>query len=331
MQTGLQSKCDRLLENWAALQSASPFEYQAMRLAAASLYLAAGKTVDAERLKACKKLLRKKKGVFSNFRGIAELLVRCKMALADDAEAWLERLDGVYGALRNAFSGEQVLLAAMVITDLTEPGQESAAAARTKDIYAQMREAHPWLTSQEDMPFAALMAVTGKDSSSVYEEAEKVYESLKEDFPASAESRQMLSHLLALYPGHAEVKCARLRSLAVGLKKAKHPLGRHRYIAVLGSLAGAKPPVEALVGMIGETDDYLRQFKPFKGAFGVSGNMRRMIAVQLVESELSESGQGAFADAAVSPVVSTSIEVTIITLMLMYAVIAATSASSSSH
>ena len=37
-----------------------------------------------------------------------------------------------------------------------------------------MKEVHPWLTSENDLPFAALMAVSGKDASAVYAEAEEI-------------------------------------------------------------------------------------------------------------------------------------------------------------
>lgn len=331
MQEELKRSCDQLIENYSRIREGNRFEYDSLLTAGAALYLAKGVEVDAEGLARCGKLLRQRKGVFSSFRGIAEFIVRCKMALADDPEAYLEQLDAVYGGLKSIFSDQQTLLAAMVIVDLAEPARQAAAVEKTKSIYREMRSAHPWLTSQEDMPFAALMAVTGKDGSALYEEAEKNYELLRQNLLAGSESRQMLSHILAICPGHAESKCDKLCSMDRGLRKAKHALSRDRSISILGTLVGSPLSADALVPMICEADDYLRQFKPFSGLFCVSRDVRRMMAVQMVQASLGESAPAGVPDAsAVSSVVSTSIEVAIIMLILTSAIIAGTSAASSS-
>lgn len=331
MQEELKRKCDQLIENYNRIRAGNRFEYESFLTAGAAMFLTKGVQVDAEHLGMCRKLLKQRKGIFSDFRGIAEFIVCCKMALADDPETYLEQLDRVYGDLKSFFSDQQTLLAAMVIVDLAEPAQQAAAAEKARSIYKEMRSAHPWLTSNEDMPFAALMAVTGKDGASLYEEAEKNYELLKENLRASSESRQMLSHILAIYPGHAERKCEKLCRIDSGLREAKHALSRDRYLSILGTLTDSALSEEALVQMICEADDYLKQFKPFHGLFGVGSDVRRMMAVQMVQAATSETTASGVPDsAAISSVVSTSIEVTIIMLILMCAIIASTSAATSS-
>ena len=331
MDAVLQTKCDQLIENYHRMLPGNRLESSSLLVAGAGMFLAKGVEVDPERLKECKRLLKKRKSVFSSFRGITEFVVRCKMALSDDPEAYLEQLDAVFRGLKSIYRGNQILLAAMVIVDLAAPAEHAAVIQKTRSLYKDMRKAHPWLTSEEDMPFAALMAVTGRDAASVYEDAEKAYEILKKDLRASSESRQMLSHILSIYRGSAERKCDKIRLIAEGLKRTKHPMGRDRYISMLGVLCTASPTPEDLVGMIGEADDYLRQSKPFRGLFGVGVSCRRMVAVQMTESVLNDNGMSGVADtAAVASMVSTSIEVTIITLILLYSLIV-TSSSASSH
>ena len=330
MQEELKRKCDQLIENYSRIRAGNRLEHEGLLMAGAALFVAKDTEVDAERLAMCRKLLKQRKGIFSSFRGIAEFIVRCKMALADDPEAYLEQLDAVYGNLKNFFSDQQTLLAAMVIADLDEPARQADSADKTRSIYKEMRSAHPWLTSQEDMPFAALMAVTGKDGVSLYEEAEKNYGLLRQNLRASSESRQMLSHVLAIYPGHAESKCEKLCRIDSELREAKHGLSRDRYISILGTLTGSALSADELVPMICEADEYLKQFKPLRGLFGVGRDVRRMLAVQMVQAALSESAPSGVPDAAaVSTVISTSIEVTIIMLIVMCALIASTSAASS--
>ncbi len=333
MQANLQRQCDQLIENYNRILPGNHFEYDWLLVAGAAMFLANGAEVDPECLRECGRLLRKRKGIFSSFRGTAEFIVRCKMAMADNPEEYLAQLDSVYRELKTVFSTGQVLLAAMVIVDLSPLQEQDAVIRRTRDIYQEMRKAHPWLTSEDDMPFSALMAVTGRDCTSIYEEAEKCYGILKQEFSATAETRQMLSHILSIYPGFAESKCEKVRILDEGLRKAKHPLGKDRYLSILGTLAGTSLPAEELVRIIGEADDYLKTRKPFKGVFGVGANVRRMMAVQMTGATLQERGYrtGSVDNLAVSSLISTSIEVTVITLILMYIVIASASSSSASH
>ena len=58
-----------------------------------------------------------------------------------------------------------------------------------------MKEKHPWLTSDEDIPFAAMLAVSDLDTDSLISEMEKNYEILKQKF-SDKNAVQTLSHVL---------------------------------------------------------------------------------------------------------------------------------------
>ena len=329
MNSTMQSKCDRLISNCQIMRAGNRFDYSSIIVAAAAMYLADGREPDPERLKECRKILKRKKGIFSNFRGVAEFIIRCKMSLSDDPESYLADLDGIYKGLKSFFSGEQVVLAAAVIKDMAEPLQYDEVVERTRAIYKEMHAAHPLLTSEEDMPFAALMAVLGSNSDAVCQEAEEIYAMLKGEFSASHQSRQMLSHILSVYDGTPENKCRKVREIATGLRAKRHGLSRDRYIAVLGILADSPIPSDELVDRICEVDEYLKRFRPFKGIFGVGRNVRRMIAVQIVDAAEGASRFASLTGAAdVSSVIASSIEVTIITLIMLYTIIAANIAAS---
>ena len=321
MDRQIERKCLSLVENYRILAAGNKWEFTEMNLACAEIYLAAGRTPDMERIKECKKLLKSKAGIFSNFRGSDELLVRCKMALADDPARYFDRLEDEYRRLKTFFSGEQTVLAAMI---LAEQDDTEGLAEKTKQIYKEMKDAHPWLTSENDLPFAALMAASGRDVSAVYAEAEEIYARLKKELIAERDTLQMLSHILAIRSGNADVKVDRLCALADGLKAARRSLGRGSRLAILGLLADSSLPVDALVERISETDDYLRQYKPFRGLFGVGKQCRRMFAVQMVHASLAvEESLGA------SAMMAASVELAIITMILMMIII--TSTTSASH
>ncbi len=331
MNEAVQKKCDQLISNYQIMRPGNRFDYGSIVVAAAAMYLADGREPDPERLLECKRILKQRKGILSNFRGISEYIIRCKMSLSGDPEAYLEDLDRIYKGLKSFLSGEQVVLAAAVIKDMAEPLQYDEVIDRTRAIYKEMKEAHPLLTSEEDMPFAALMALLGSNSDAVCQEAERIYELLKGEFSASSQSRQMLSHILSFYDGAPEDKCRKIKEIVQGLRARKHGLSRDRYISVLGILADSSASSDEIVDIICEVDDYLKQFKPFRGIFGVGRNVRRMIAVQIADAAVGGSRFSGLTGAAdVSSAIASSIEVAIITIVMMYMIIA-TSVAASHH
>ena len=324
MERQIESKCLDLVEAYRILSSGNKMEFSEMILACAGIYAAAGRKPDMDRLKECKKLLKSRAGVFSNFRGSDELLVRCKMALAPDPALYFENLESEYRRIKTFFSGEQTVLAAMI---LAEQGSSEGLAEKTKQIYKEMKDAHPWLTSENDLPFAALMAASGRDASAVYAEAEEIYELLRKELRVEKDTLQMLSHILAIRGGRPEEKCERLCALATGLKAAGHPLGRGSRLAILGILVDCGLPADALVERICETDDFLKKHKPFHGLFGVGRECRRMFAVQMVQASLS--GEDSLS---ASAMLTASVELAIVTMILMMIIISSTASyHASSH
>lgn len=320
----MENKCLKLVENYRILAAGNKMEFTEMLLACAGIYLAAGREPDMDRVKECKKLLKSKAGIFSIFRGSDELLVRCKMALAQDPALYFESVEREYQRIKTFFSGEQTVLAAMI---LAEQDGSGSLAEKTKSIYKEMKDAHPWLTSEDDLPFAALMAVSGRDASAVYAEAEEIYALLKEKLKADKNTMQMLSHILAIRSGRAEEKCEKLCALAAGLKAAGHSLGRGSRLAILGILADSGLPADTLVDRICEADDFLKQHKPFHGLFGVGRECRRMFAVQMVQASLSEEDS-----LGTSAMLTASVELAIITMILMMIIVSSTASShASSH
>ena len=324
MERQIESKCLDLVEAYRILSSGNKMEFSEMILACAGIYAAAGRKPDMDRLKECKKLLKSRAGVFSNFRGSDELLVRCKMALASDPALYFENLESEYRRIKTFFSGEQTVLAAMI---LAEQGGSEGLAEKTKQIYKEMKDAHPWLTFENDLPFAALMAASGRDASAVYAEAEEIYELLRKELRVEKDTLQMLSHILAIRGGRPEEKCERLCALASGLKAAGHPLGRGSRLAILGILVDCGLPADALVERICETDDFLKKHKPFHGLFGVGRECRRLFAVQMVQASLS--GEDSLS---ASAMLTASVELAIITMILMMIIISSTASyHASSH
>ncbi len=323
MDRQIESKCLSLAENYRILAEGSKMEYPEMVLACAGIWQAADREPDMDKIRECRKLLKSRAGVFSNFRGSDELLVLSKMALAEDPALYFENLEAEYQRIKTFFSGEQTVLAAMI---LAEQGGGEAQAEKTKQIYKEMKEAHPWLTSENDLPFAALMAVSGREAAAVYAEAEEIYSLLRDRLRADKNTLQMLSHILAIRGGRPEDKCEKLCALAEGLKAAGHALGTGSRLAILGILADCGLPTDTLVGQIGEADELLKQHKPFRGIFGLGKDCRRMFAVQMVQATLTgEDSLGATA------MLTASVELAVITMLLMIIIASSASYHATSH
>lgn len=321
MERETEKKCLDLVENYRMLSSGNKLAFTEMLLACAGIYLSAGVTPDMARFEECRKLLRSRAGMFSSFRGTDELLVAAKMALAADPALYFENLEREYRRIKGFFSGEQTVLAAMILAEQGDSGEDLA--EKAKGLYQEMRQAHPWLTSENDLPFAALMAVSGKDPSAIYGEAEEIYALLQKKLRADRDTKQLLSHILAVRDGRAEEKCEKLLAVAEGLKAAGHSLGAGSRLAILGVLADSGLPTDALVDQICEADDFLKQYKPFHGLLGVSRACRRMFAVQMVQASLSPADS-----LRASSMLTASIELAIVTMIILMIVM---SSSASSH
>lgn len=276
--------------------------------------------MDIGRLKSCGQLLRKTKPLFSKFRGFPAFILRCRMAFSADPAAYLEKVDAIYRGLKREMKTirrrEALLLSAVVISEQAEPDKGQEVISRTKRLYRSMRKAHPLLTSKSDLPLAAILALAGKDAGPVLTAADAGYRRLRTRRGPGRRGSVILSLLLPIYPGDTEAECEKIVQICAGLRKSRHTLFG-RCSAVLAALADAPLPAEELVRMISEADDYLLPAKPFTGILGIDGSVRKMTAVQIVEIVLNDRESAARPGlAAISSVISTSIEFVIIARML---------------
>lgn len=279
MNESIRQNCAARIEAFRELKALNRWELQEIVLSCAGLYCVAGQPVDAERLKASRELLKKGRNIFSDFRGLAEFVLCCKMALNKDPERYLNDVETVYEPLKNFLSDSQTVLAASILADHGFADHAEDAARRTKDLYKQMKEQHPWLTAEEDKPFAALMVVLGRDNSQTLQQAEEAFAYLKKNLSADLNTMQTLSFILALHDGDMTRRCEKLCAMAKGLRKARRSLGGGMELASLGVLVDSELSAEELVEQIVAADDCLKEEKIAKR---LAARTRRMCAVQTV-------------------------------------------------
>lgn len=327
MNPELKEKCDLLVENRKVIAKAFAWDASFMSLASATLFTSNGLTADSEKLKECMEIIKAKTNIFSEFRGNVRIPLICKMALSDDPEKYFENVEALYELLNQGkwLGNEYKIMAAITICDHAEEREYELFVNRTNEIYSQMKQNHKWLTTDEDIPFAAMLAVSGLDIDKLIEEMELDYNILKGKFHDS-NAVQSLSHVLALDEKPAEVKCAKVEAIFDELKAIKHTYGTGYELATLGTLTMLDMPEKELAEFIAEADDYLKRQKGF-GDFVLGTKARRLYAAQLV---LNQYGQGN--KKADGVVLGSMLALTIaIEICLMLCITSCTVASNASH
>lgn len=311
----IQEKCDAFLSSFKVLRESETFGAGEMILAAAGYYTSMGKQPDTAKLERCREVFRKNEALFSDLRGNMEYMIRCKMAMADDPEDYLSRLRTVYKKIHPSIIGDdQTVLEAMTIVDYAVPEAYDEMIAGAKEIYREMRNAHVFLTAENDKPFAALMAVLGTDPKTTHDRAEYAFKKLKDRFGADKDTVQTISHILSVSDADIDETCAKVCIIAEKLRAAGIRFGGNRRASILAALADLGVSSEELAKQIADADNYLKDFEPFTGLFGENEKTRHMFAVQCVHSAYSVFGQS------VPATVSSSVELSIV-LDIMLALI----------
>ncbi len=322
MNATLQHRCDLLIENYRIMSERGTFGSSYELLAAAGLYMAADSVADPERLTAARNIIKSSVGIFSDFRGVMEYVLRAKMAMTEDPQGYFDTLRAVYDLIKNGvFATSFDVIAAMILTD-SRSADYTTLAENMKAIYKQMQKTHKFLTSEADRPFAALMATSGKHPEAVAARAEAIFQSLKGRLRVGMDTRQTIANILALYDRPDEEMCERICSLNTLLRNARRSFGTDSYASILGILADTDLSAEELATRLFDAEDYLRNSKPFKGLFGASTGSRRMMAALCVMSDCNTK------ENARSAMIGTSVQITVSIMVLMFIMI---SAASSTH
>ena len=287
MNEGLMAKCRLFIANRDAMKAAFPWESSYFYPVCAALFVDKGIHADVARLKECHKLFKEKIGIFSNFRGTAEISLVAMAALDSDPEAKIDRAMKIHGKLKEHFWGSTYLpVASMILADAVEPERYGEICERTRRIYDLMKKEHPFLTSSEDSVFAAMLALSQLSDEEVVRETETCYSLLKERF-FSSNPVQSLSHVLALTEDPmrtAKDKCRDTVLLFDALKEKGYKYGTEYELATLGTLAMLPCGIEETVRDLIAVDEYLAQQKGY-GIFGLTKKQRLMHAGMLVVSE----------------------------------------------
>ena len=332
MKENTKSKCDLLMANTDKLSKEFKWSETLMNIAAALVFSGADREIDIEKLKECKKIVKKNAGMFSSLRSMAEPVIVSKMALQDDPEEYFAKVKSVFDRIsRSVFAdGGYFVQAAISIVDAGKYDEADEVIARFKELYKKMNKEHPILTSSEDIIFAVLLVMTGKSVDTIITEMEDCYEYLKKELKirVGANEIQGLSEILALTDGNMREKSDRALKIynAFGERGVKYGKSYNEF-ASLGALIDIDVETRVLVDEIIETADYLKESKKF-GGWVMDKKQRLMFAAMLV-GDAYNAESAIITGSAIGSTVSMVIAEEVAMVMCMTVIIASSTSSNS--
>ena len=325
MNNTVQARCDLFLRNRDAVHDAFPWDSGMMHVCCGNLYTMRGAEANTESIKECKRLMNERMGIFSNFRSTARNILICMMDLSGDAEGLLTRANDVYERLKKVFFTSSYLpVTAMILAEQVEPSHYDELVARTREIYDQMKQQHPMLTSAEDSVLCALLAMSGLTDAELIDRMETSYDSLKKSF-FFGNSVQAVSHVMALTPGDIGEKCERMMQLFEALKNAGSKWGTSYELPVLAILCEDPRRNDELVNEILECETWLKAQKGFGFFSSVSRAQRLMYAGLLTQDTANGAADAAVVNGTMSIIIAEQVAIS----AAVAASVAASSSSSS--
>lgn len=318
MENKLQELCDLFVENGGIIKQTFGWDSHLMAFAGSSLFTALGYKADSETLKRCEDIIVRHSGPLSEYRGNMKLPLLCKMAVSANPEQYFLDVDTIYQELNehSSIGSNYRLLASLTLCDYIGAKDAVFAVRRTVELLQRMKEEHRLLTSEEDIPFAAMLAVSDMDADALIAEEERCYDIAKEMFGfGSGDAVHTLCHVLALSRKDAEEKCKRVAQIYNGLKAEKHKLNVGQELACLGMLAMLDTDADQLVQEIVEIDNFL---KAQKGDLGLDtgSSIRRMFAA-FIAMDAHRAQIAASQDIALANTVAVSVAIEICTVAVM--------------
>ena len=291
MNQELQRLCEEYIAARDTVGRVFKLEYDVVYPVCANIFLSHGVRAEEERLRACREMIKDNAGVFSSFRGSVYAPCASMLACGSDPERRMAQAAENYRMLKEYFSsGETLVLASMLLTDMAAPEEAREKAERGRAIYQKMKEKHRFLTGQEDSVFAVLMAFSEKSDDAMIDEMEQIFTAL--DGMAGKDYLQSAAQILAMSDKPAEEKTARFKELFEALRAAGIKYGKSYELAVLASLSLKDVPIDRLVQDIADISGDLATRKGFKGLFGMDKKTRYMHAAMLATTYYSPSVEG---------------------------------------
>lgn len=287
--------------------------------------------IDTDRINSALNTIKDNTSLFSNFRGLNKLTTAMTLSFEDNMEESLQEIISIYDKLKDKFfTNEYLVIAAQVIFNSRYRVNVDEAVENTRTAYDYMKEQHRFLTGQEDIANAAIIAVTSSNLEETFKEIEENYEYLKTKKISTSNNIQSLSHILSLINLPAKEKCTAVLEMNNILKEKKVPL-KDYYVPMLGIMSFISENKENFADNIAELSMSLKKKRGF-GNFSLGANFRNMISAALVSIDYLENLDDEVKENIISSTnnIALTVALAVQTAVVLSCTIAAASAASSS-
>lgn len=273
------------LQNNKDIKKEVTLGYDLSFLLSSFLYTDLNLEVDLNKLKESHKILRKKTGVFSDYRFL-DLLLSTKMSLSDDPNKYFENIDKVYKRVntKRLLSSVYSIVSSIIINDYNIKDDEiDNVIEKEKVIYEKMKKSHPYLTDVDDIPFTILLSLNRKDNDPVVDEIEECYNILKDNVKASKNDLYSIAQIICISEKNYLKNTNKFLEIYNLLKENKKHVADGFYLTVLSTLIFIDCDIKKLVEDIIEVDNYIGCQKGL-GLWSYGKSTRLLFAIILVES-----------------------------------------------
>ncbi len=293
MDEKLKNICELLVRNYEEMKAAEADKKVEFMAAGAGVFTADDVLIDIDRLEAAKAVIDKKDGFFDDYRSRAAFIVLCKLAVAENPDAYFEQLMETCMALQTGklYTESNNILSSIILLDgLGDENFEHCedVAERSKGIFRLISEGSKGIPS--DMPFAVIAAVNGREPEDMFNDEKAAKNYIKKAITVDNVTSPSMAKCIALTDGDVIEKCSRVCDIVMALKKAKCSTGQGRVNILLSLASYLDLDNDEMVSEIVAADSILKKYKPFKGLTGVEPEFRRLMAILCVMIRYDQTG-----------------------------------------
>ena len=284
MKRELKNKVDLFLQNKKKIKYAFKFEDETSCLLDSFLYTDMNKEIDVNKLMESYNIIRERTGLFSDYRFLS-LIIAGKMSMNRKPADYFNDLDNTYNKIKKkvSFSSIYSILTAMVLCDYTDNINIAKYVNREKKIFDLLNKNHPILTSEDDAPYAMLLALSDKKEEKLVNESEEIYKILTKNIKHSKDACQAMANILLLSDKDIEEKTNKIIEIYKLLKESKKHIEDKFVLTVLATLIFVDKDSKEIVDAILDVDTYIGT-KKGTGLWSYGKLTRLMFSILLVES-----------------------------------------------
>jgi len=256
MEELVKEKLDMLIDLFQQVSMEYKWEQSLTNHFTALTYTLNKKDFDKEKIENVRKHMKKTTGMFSYYRGTSMIILSALLACKyDNPEQKFNKMLDYDKRLKVAGFKNSMYLPIANYALLTTCEEEWIDSRINKaiEIYKEMKNTHPWLTSGDDYPLAILLANSDMSVNNIIANMEECYQLLNENGFGKNNGLQFLSHILGFRQEENKIKVLRCKEIFDSLKENKMKVYSGGY-AVIGFLSilgeGSYKAVEQVIEIV---------------------------------------------------------------------------------